>query len=109
MDKFHEWLAGLYVVPVITSLKHKAEAVKEQELRKAFNRLGKVSEHDRKVIVSMAQNIISHLLHDPIVSLKEMAVKDEGHQCAEITKKLFKLQVNMEEQANEQVKIGNQG
>lgn len=108
LDKFNEWLAGLYVVPVITALKQRAENIKDHELKKAFNRLGKVSEHDQKVIVTMAHTIINQLLHDPIVSLKEMAVSNEGHLCAEITKKLFKLQVNMEEQANEQVKARNQ-
>lgn len=109
LDKFNEWLAGLYVVPVITALKQRAEIIKESELKKAFNRLGKVSEHERKVVVSMAQTIINQLLHHPVISLKEMAVSNEGHLYAEVTKKLFRLQVDAGEQANEQFEIRKQG
>jgi glutamyl-tRNA reductase len=109
LDKFNEWMAGLYVVPVITALKKRAEVIKDNELQRAFNRLGKVSEHDQKVIMSMANTIVNQLLHDPIVSLKEMAVSNQGHLCAEITKKLFGLQVNTEENSNGPIKIGNQG
>jgi glutamyl-tRNA reductase len=109
LEKFNEWLAGLYVVPVITALKQRAETIKEQELKKAFNRLGKVSDHEQKVIVSMAHTIINQLLHNPIVGLKEMAVSNEGHLYAEVAKKLFGLQVNMGEQADEQTEVGNKG
>ena len=78
---------GLYVVPVITALKQQAESIKEQELKKAFNRLGKMSEYERKVMPSMAHNIINQLLHNPMVALKEMAVSNEGHLSAEVAKK----------------------
>ena len=41
LEKFNQWLGTLYVVPVITTLKSQAEAIKMQELNKAMNRLGK--------------------------------------------------------------------
>jgi len=109
LEKFNQWLAGLYVIPVITALKQRAETIKEQELRKAFNRLGKISEHERKVITSMAHTIVNQLLHNPIVGLKEMAVCNDGHLYAEVTKKLFGLQVNMGEQVDEHTEVRNKG
>lgn len=109
LDKFNDWLAGLYVVPVITALKQRAEIIKESELKKAFNRLGKVSDHEQKVIVSMAHAIVNQLLHHPIIGLKEMAVSNQGHLYAEVTKKLFALQVDTGQQANEQFKTRKQG
>lgn len=107
--KFNDWLGGLYVVPVITTLKKQAEMIKESELKKAFNRLGQVSEHEEKVIASMAHAIVNQLLHYPIIGLKEMATSNQGHLYAEVTKKLFALQVDTGQNANEQFEIRKQG
>lgn len=97
LDKFNQWLATLYVVPVISALKSQAEAIKTHELQKALNRMGALSEHQQKVLGSMANSIVNQLLHHPVVTLKEMAVSNEGHIYAEVLKKLFDLQVDYEE------------
>ena len=47
----------------ITALKNRAETIKDQELQKALNRLGPVSEHQQKVLGSMANSIVNQLLH----------------------------------------------
>lgn len=109
LEKFNQWLAGLYVVPVITALKQQGERVKEQEVKKALNRLGAISDHDRKVIITMAHTIVNQILHNPVVNLKEMAASNQGHLYAEVTRKLFELQVDMGDESNEQLEIGNQG
>lgn len=98
LDNFNEWLAALYVVPVITGLKAYGERIKENELKRAFNRLGKVSEREQEVISAMANSIVNQMLHFPVVNLKEMAVSNEGHLYAEVVKKLFGLQLEKEEQ-----------
>jgi len=97
MINFNEWLAALYVVPVIKSLKAYGENIKQNELRKAFNRLKNLSEQDKKVISAMAHAIVNQFLHSPMVNLKEMAVKNQGHLYAEVTKKLFALDTSQEE------------
>ena len=110
IDDFNEWLASLYVVPVITALKALGEEIKQHELNKAYNRLGKVSPHQEKVISSMANSIINQLIHLPIVSLKEMANSNQGHLYAEVVKKLFCLEIDMKEQEKyETSEIGKQG
>jgi len=110
IDDFNEWLASLYVVPVITSLKALGEEIKQHELNKAYNRLGKVSPHQEKVISSMANSIINQLIHLPIISLKEMANSNQGHLYAEVVKKLFCLEIDMKEQEKyETSEIGKQG
>jgi glutamyl-tRNA reductase len=97
LEKFNQWLGTLYVVPVITALKSQAEAIKMQELNKAMNRLGKISAHQQKVLGSMANSIVNQLLHRPVVTLKEMAVSNDGHLYAEVVKKLFDLEIEHEE------------
>ncbi|NLO20885.1 MAG: glutamyl-tRNA reductase [Syntrophomonadaceae bacterium] len=105
LDKFNEKLASLYVVPVISALKEKAEIIKNQELKRAFNRVD-LSEHEKKVVSTLANNIINQLLHHPMVSLKEMACSNQGHLYAEVSKKLFDLSVDMEEMNVGEVEIG---
>lgn len=108
LEKFNQWLAGLYVVPVITALKAQGEAIKQQELQKALNRLGPLSEHQQKVLGSMANSIINQLLHKPVVTLKEMAASDQGHLYAEVVKRLFDLQVLYKETMTDNaIKTGN--
>lgn len=104
IEKFNEWLSSLYVVPVITSLKQKGEQIKKQELQRALNRLGKVSDHEMKVISSMASSIVNQLLHSPVVNLKGVAATNEGHLYAEVLKALFDLEV---EEPYEEIKIRN--
>ncbi len=108
LEKFNEWLAALYVVPVISALKQKGEAIKNHELERVFNRLD-VSAYERKVISTMANNIINQLLHHPVVNLKEMACSNQGHLYAEVSKKLFDLQLEMEESDIGDIKTRHQG
>ena len=108
LEKFNQWLASLYAVPVITALRAHAEAIKQEELQKALNRMGPISEHQHKVLGSMANSIVNRLLHNPVITLKEMAASNQGHFYAEVVKKLFDLQVNYEEtMTNDAVETGN--
>jgi glutamyl-tRNA reductase len=106
--EFNEWLASLYVVPVISALKNHGETIKQNELKKAFNKLGKVSEREREIINALANSVVNQLLHFPVVNLKEMAVSNQGHLYAEVVKKLFGLQLADEEQEQyAEIKAGN--
>lgn len=98
MEAFSNWLSCLYVVPVIKALRMRGEEIKQKEITRAFNRLGNISEREKKVIVSMANSIVNQLLHFPIVNLKEMALNSDGHMYAEMAKKLFSLNVDEGEQ-----------
>ncbi len=109
LDDFNEWMASLCVVPVISALKKRGETIKQKELKKAFNRLGKVSDREKEIMTAMAHSIVNQMLHYPVVNLKEMAVSNHGHLYAEIVKKLFSLDLPDEEQGGyEQIKTGNQ-
>lgn len=110
MEEFNQWLAMLYVVPVITALKNTGETIKQTELKRAFNRMGKISERDQVIIQNMAASIVNQLLRSPVLKMKEMAVSNQGHLYAEVVKKLFDLEVDCEEEENNAgFKIGNSG
>ena len=88
--KFIKWKESLAVVPVIVDLREKAEIIKEKELKKAYRRLGDISEREKHVIETMASNIINTFLHSASENIKDIDVKD-GMLSAYVLKKLFEL------------------
>ncbi|MGI6549011.1 MAG: glutamyl-tRNA reductase [Syntrophomonadales bacterium] len=109
IEEFNDWLATLTVVPVVKALKDKGEEIRQAEVRRALNRLGRVTPREEKIINSLASSIVNQLLHFPVVNLKEKAASNQGHLYAEVTKHLFKLKIESEEHADAQNKDRVQG
>ncbi|MEW5762308.1 MAG: glutamyl-tRNA reductase [Bacillota bacterium] len=93
VQSFTEALGSRFVVPTIVALKKRGDEVKEKELRRALNRLGEIGEREAKVISSLANSIVNQLLHEPIVRLKQLALRPEGYRYADILRELFDLDV----------------
>lgn len=93
LDQFMQWLGTQFVVPTIAALKQWGEEIKQNELHRALNRLGEISEHDRKVVGSLANSIVNQLLHVPVSRLKAYALTPEGHLYTKILQNLFDLEV----------------
>lgn len=94
IDEFWKWLSSQFATPTIAALKQKGEEIKQKEISRALNRLGDLTEREKKVISSMANSIVNQLLHDPVIQLKHYAVTHQGHLYTEILQKLFKLEVS---------------
>lgn len=101
-SEFGQWLKTQFVIPTIAELKRKGEEIKQNELRRAFNRLGELTDHERKVISSMANSITNQLLHEPVTRLKSYATSGKGRLYTEALQNLFNLHVegNVEEENN---------
>lgn len=93
LNEFMRWLSTRFVVPTITALKKMGEEIKQRELSRAFNRLGDLSEREKKIIGSLANSIVNQLLHNPVVNLKQYALTPEGHLYTKITQNIFNLEV----------------
>lgn len=76
--QFEAWLHSLDVVPLIRSLREKAEAMRRQEVARAFRKLAHLSDRDRQVIDGLTRLIVNKLLNDPMVRLKEAMAGGEG-------------------------------
>jgi glutamyl-tRNA reductase len=74
--KFSEWLAAREVVPVIASLRERAEEIRRSELAKARPWLSELSERERKAVESLTTQMVNKLLHEPILRLKEAAAEE---------------------------------
>ncbi|MDR3599731.1 MAG: glutamyl-tRNA reductase [Desulfosporosinus sp.] len=97
MLRFLKWHNSLFVVPTILALQEKGQEIKEAQLSRAFERLGGLTPNQEKIICSMANSIVNHLLHGPITNLKEHASTSQGHLYTEILQNLFDLDVQEED------------
>lgn len=68
--KFETYYQGLAVTPTILELRHKVEAIGEQELEKTLAKLSDLSEADRKHLEKMISAINNKVLHNPLMYLK---------------------------------------
>ncbi|MEW6243770.1 MAG: glutamyl-tRNA reductase [Bacillota bacterium] len=93
LHEFVRWLGTQFVVPTISALRAKAEEITAVELKRAMDRLGKLSDREIKVICKLANSIANQLLHDPITRLKAYAVTPQGHLYTEVFQNLFGLEV----------------
>jgi len=93
INEFWKWLSTQFVTPTIAALKKRAEEIRQKEMTRAFNRLGNITEREKKVISSMANSIVNQLLHDPVMQLKKYALTQQGHLYTEILQNLFNLDV----------------
>jgi glutamyl-tRNA reductase len=91
-ERFREWQASLAVVPAITALRARAEAIRVAELAKAEGRLGRLPETDRTLVEVLTAQIVAKILHLPTIRMKEAAASTDGAACAEAVRHLFGLE-----------------
>lgn len=85
LEEFKSWLDVQQVSEVISSLKKKAEMIKEREIQKLSK-----DKLERGDMEDFSGRIINTLLHEPIVGLKKAAKGDADHEkMAEVIEKLF--------------------
>ncbi len=88
---FHRRSCERTAVPLIQSLRGKADRVRDDELQRAFRRLGDVAPDERRVIEQLASRIVNKLLNDPTVALKECALREDGDACLRLAARIFHL------------------
>ena len=93
---FLKWHNSLFVVPTILALQQKGQKIKDRQVERAFEHIGELTPKQEKIIRSMANSIVNHLLHQPITNLKEYATTSQGHLYTEILQNLFDLDVGEE-------------
>lgn len=69
-EKFMQWLNSLQSVPVIISIRNKAEEVRQQELEKFKARFKELSPEVLNSVDYLTQSIINKIMHSPTVALK---------------------------------------
>lgn len=93
LEEFTAWFNALAVVPTITSLRQKFEAIRETEFDQHLEKLTHIPEKDREKIRLMAQSMVRSLLRHPTEAMK--GEPDPGRRLdrAEAIAHLFDLDV----------------
>ena len=87
--KFMEWWHALEVVPTIIALRGKAEDVRQGEVNKNLGKMSELSEEKQARIDALTRSIVSKILHNPTVGLKD---KNRGQRYQLMVEELFALE-----------------
>ncbi|HEY8450540.1 MAG TPA: glutamyl-tRNA reductase [Bacillota bacterium] len=88
---FSHWLNELEIVPLIRSLREKAEQIRQEEVRKLFARLPHLSDQEQAAIATATAVIVKKILNEPTVRLKQYAGGDHGNLYVQALSDLFNL------------------
>lgn len=89
--KFEKWLKTLAVVPTIVSLKEKAEAIREAEVKKSLPALNGLTPDQKRTVETLTVSIIEKIINDPILVLKKKADRSTRDAYLDMMRTLFKL------------------
>ncbi|MGD9075881.1 MAG: glutamyl-tRNA reductase [Desulfobacteraceae bacterium] len=89
--KFEKWIKTLEVVPTIVSIREKAEAIRQAEIRRSLSVLGPLDPSQKKAIEILTLSLAEKIINDPIVVLKRKADRPTRDTYLDIARRLFKL------------------
>jgi glutamyl-tRNA reductase len=89
--KFSAWLSSLKVVPTIVAMRKKLEAIRQEELRKAFARLPDLTPAQREAIAALTTSIVNKILHDPMTELRRQSALKDGYLYLDALRRLFAI------------------
>jgi glutamyl-tRNA reductase len=91
--EFSNWLLDYeQIAPLLSSLRKRAEAIRQEELENAFSRLPNLTSSQRLVIKKMSERMIRRFLHDPTIRLKQLSRLEGDERArlyAEVVAELF--------------------
>jgi glutamyl-tRNA reductase len=91
-DYFLAWLRSLDAMPMLTSLRQRAEALRSAELARALRMLPALSPEQQSVLEGFSRSLVNKLLHTPTVRVRDAAEHGDGQRYAAMLKDLFNLE-----------------
>jgi glutamyl-tRNA reductase len=91
VERFTQWLGSLEVVPTIAALRELGDEIVAQVIRENEHRWDSMSDEDRGRVELMARAVVSRLLHEPTLRLKE-SEGDRAYVYVDALRELFALE-----------------
>jgi glutamyl-tRNA reductase len=91
VDRFHDHLQTLTVVPTILSLQDQLENIRKAEISRARARLGSLSPDQELAIEALTHGIVNKIMHTPITTLKSAARTSEPTTVIDVVRRIFNL------------------
>ena len=98
-ERFEGWLKSLDVVPTISALRERGEQVVDHVVRENEARFRDLSEADRERLRAMARAVVSRLLHEPTLRLKDSVGEEASYRYVHTLRELFDLEPEREDDA----------
>lgn len=89
--KFRSWYDSLDVVPTVVALREKIAAITRTEAERTLGTLKNLDDKEREAVFRMTDAIVSKIMHDPTLFLKNTADKKSKHLYLDTVKKLFHI------------------
>jgi glutamyl-tRNA reductase len=104
IHRFARWLGQADALPTVSALREHGDALVEQVLAENAERWESASPRDLARIEAIARAVMSRLLHEPTIRLRDMGA-ERGHASLELIRELFGLreQAAAEEQPSEEL------
>jgi len=87
---YRQWYESLDVVPTLVALREKLESIADAELKKTL-RASRLSQENGQAVRRMTEAMISKILHDPTLFLKNAGCHGDKSAYLDVTRKLFNL------------------
>ncbi len=89
--EFMRYVGSLDMIPVVTALRAKAEAIRLAETEKTLRHLAHLPEEDRARVEFLAKSVLSRFLHEPTLRLKALAGDSLAADYAAAVRHVFDL------------------
>ncbi|MGN6256870.1 MAG: glutamyl-tRNA reductase [Solirubrobacterales bacterium] len=96
LDRFERWLGLQEVVPTISALRDRGDEIVRRVLAENEGRWESLSDADHERLEKMAKAIVSRLLHDPTLRIRNSACSGESYYLVSALRELFALDVETE-------------
>jgi glutamyl-tRNA reductase len=82
VERFHQRQRTVNVAPAIVALQHKAEDIRQAELRRIQSRLGSLTADQAAAVEALTRGLVNKFLHPPMQALKQAAREDDSIRLA---------------------------
>lgn len=96
IERFFSWLGMLGLIPVISALKSKANEIQEETMRSIERKMPDLTAREKKILNKHTKSIVNQLLRDPILTVKELAGKENREENLEFFIQVFNLHERVE-------------
>jgi glutamyl-tRNA reductase len=107
LSRFERWLGSQEVMPTVTALRERADAIVSQVLGENATRWESLSATDRERVEMLARAIANRLLHEPTVRLKGAADRDDAYLQVSALRELFGLDAGTEPDTGEAADVAS--
>lgn len=99
ISQFQAWVKTKEVVPLIAALRNKAETIRQTELEVSLRKLPNLNDKEKKHVENLTRAIVNRILKEPVLRIKEFALKNKSEVYVASLCQLFDLTEELNGQA----------